>query len=104
MKTEQDFLDWLEGASIYIGYARYGQLGGHGFVIASAYSDEDQLREDIEDLDGGDCDALEAADRISERKDIWLANNRDPAKAMQKLTDAMREYYFKNLNGQATTS
>ncbi len=34
-RTENDFLEWLSGASIYIGYARYGHLGGHGFVCAT---------------------------------------------------------------------
>jgi len=29
MKTEKDFLDWLSGATIYVGNCRYGQFGGH---------------------------------------------------------------------------
>jgi len=85
------FEDWISGASIYIGYARYGQLGGHGFVVASTYDESEDLREAVENLDGGDIEALDAADKIK-RMDCWYANDPDPAVAMQRLMGQMREF------------
>jgi hypothetical protein len=88
------FLDWVSGAAIYIGYARYGQLGGHGFVVASNYEDlGGELQRAVEDLDAGDIEALAAADRIAVMKDCWYANDPDPLVAMAKLMDKMREVH-----------
>ena len=89
-----DFLEWLSGAAIYIGYARYGQLGGHGFVAASNYDDASgDLQTAVENLDAGDIDALEAAARIEAMKNCWYANDPDPVVAMAKLMDKMREHH-----------
>ena len=90
------FLDWLEGAAIYIGYARYGQLGGHGFVIASNYDDAaGKLERAVNDLDAGDNEALEAAEVIRNMPGCWYANDPDPIVAMANLMDKMREYHRK---------
>ena len=91
-----NFLTWLSGASIYIGYARYGQLGGHGFVFASGYDDSDALADAVDDLDAGDNEALQAADAIEERAKAgrcWYANDPDPVVAMARLMDQMREHH-----------
>lgn len=87
------FLDWVAGASIYVGYARYGQLGGHGFVVASSYDSNDDLRDAVEDLDAGDIDALASEKRIAEMRGCWYANDPDPLVAMAKLMDKMREFH-----------
>lgn len=85
------FEDWVSGASIYIGYARYGQLGGHGFVVASRYDDSGELRAAVDDLDGGDIEALQAAEKIA-AMDCLYANHPDPAVAMQLLMAKLREF------------
>lgn len=59
MKTN-GFLEWISGASIYIGYARYGQLGGHGFVVATKYDESESLEHAVQDLSAGDNEALDA--------------------------------------------
>lgn len=97
IKTTHDFIEWLSGAAIYIGYARYAQLGGHGFVCVSKYDEADDLQRWTEDLDAGDDDALRAADSIIE-SGAWIANDPDPAVAMAKLVSMMEHYYFHELN------
>lgn len=89
--ANSSFDEWISGASIYIGRARYGQLGGYGFVVASKYEESEELRNAVEDLDGGDFEALEAEKRI-EKMDCWYANHPDPAVAMQLLMGKMREF------------
>ena len=91
--TEDDFLDWLECAAIHINYCRYGQLGGHGFACISAYDWTEELEELVADLDGGDLEALDAAEKIESMR-CWIGKDRDPAKAMQNLLDKMRAHYF----------
>lgn len=92
-----DFLTWLEGAAIYIGYARYGQLGGHGFVVASNYDDASgALQNAVDELGAGDHEALQAAERIEQMTKAggcWYANDPDPAVAMAMLMGKMREYH-----------
>ena len=85
------FEDWISNASIYIGYARYGQLGGHGFVVATCYGESGELEKAVYDLDAGDNEAL-AAGHIIEEMDCWYANDPDPAVAMQKFMAQMREF------------
>lgn len=100
-RIEKDFIEWLSGASFEVGYARYGQLGGHGFVAATAYDFSDTLRGYIHDLDGGDIDALYAADYIESKSDCWHSNDPHPVVAMNMLVNQLREYYYKDLNNQA---
>ncbi len=88
------FEDWISNASIYVGYSRYGRLGGHGFVIASYYTESEELEKAVDNLDAGDSgkdNALDAA-KIVENMDCWYANDPDPAVAMQKLMGQMREF------------
>lgn len=84
------FEEWVSQASIYIGYARYGQLGGHGFVVATAYDNCEDLRQAVEDLDAGDHEALRAGERIM-AMDCLYASSPDPAIAMQLLMGKLRE-------------
>ena len=100
-RTEEEFLNWISGASIYIGYARYGQLGGHGFVCVGDYGEDEILRSWVDDLNGGDHEALSAAQNIT-KMNCWLGNDRDPAKAMQKMLDMARQYYYYELNDGKT--
>jgi len=97
-RTEDDFIEWLGGASFYTCYARYGQLGGHGFVVASDYDYNEWLEKEVFNLNGGDIEALEAADLIQEL-DCWYVNDPNPATAMTLIVDKMRKYYFKAFNG-----
>ena len=88
------FEDWICSATIYVGYSRYGRLGGHGFVIATCYDESEVLEKAIHNLDAGDSgedNALDAA-TIVEEMDCWYANDPDPAVAMQKLMGKMREF------------
>lgn len=85
------FEEWISGAKIYIGYARYAQLGGHGFVAASCYDESKQLQDAIDDLTGGDNEAIAAAE-IIEKMDCFYANHPDPAVAVQLLMGKMREF------------
>lgn len=87
------FTEWLTGAAFYVGYARYGQLGGHGFVVACTYDHDEKLRAAVEDLDAGDDDALRAAEVIA-AMGCWYANDPNPALAMMKVVDKMRDYHL----------
>lgn len=97
-RTEQDFIEWISGASIYIGYARYGQFGGHGFVCASKYDESEKLRGLVECLDGGDDEALNAEGAIAKMDGVWIGNDPDPAKSMQKMLNKAKKFYFYELN------
>jgi hypothetical protein len=84
------FEDWIAGATIYIGRARYG-WPGVGFVAASCYDKSEQLREAVENLAGDDQEASDAADVI-EQMNCFYACDPDPAIAMQKLMGKMRDF------------
>ena len=92
-KQENDFLEWLSGADIYVGYCRYGHLGGHGFVVVSNYDGNDELAELVLELNAGDIEAGYAEKYIKE-KAKWIFKSQNPATAMADLVDAMRKYYF----------
>ena len=98
MSKYTEFYDWLGGAEIYIGYARYAQFGEWGFVVASAYDEDEQLEEYVKNLSGGDCEALDAADEIKKNPKYKYAFDRSPSKAMQKLEHIMREWQNKIIN------
>jgi hypothetical protein len=99
-RTENDFIDWLSCASIYIGYARYGQLGGHGFVCVGDYDGSDEIATKVDDLNGGDIEALDAGDWLA-RRNVWIGNDPDPSKAMAMMVEQARRYYFDVLNAPA---
>jgi hypothetical protein len=101
MRTEADFIEWLSGASIYVGYARYGQLGGHGFVCVGTYDWSDDIARWTDDLNGGDIEALDAADRLASQDGVWLGNDPDPSRAMAKMMERARRFYFDVLNAPA---
>lgn len=89
---DEKFLEWLCGATIYIEYNRYGYIWGHGFVCASKYVDDGQLREAVADLACGDMEANDAA-CVIEKSGAWIGVDPNPAKAMALLVDKMREYW-----------
>lgn len=97
MRTESDFLEWLQGISIYVGWDRYGALGG-GFVCVSAYNESEELANAVDNLDAGDDEASNAADCIISFPYAWYASNANPAIAMLDLVDKIRNYYFNELN------
>ena len=99
MKTESDFLDWLSGLSIFVGYARYGQFG-HGIVCASTSNGEDrELKTAVYNLDvSDDNEALEAADIILDMEHCWYGCDPNPVKAMEIMVEKMRRYYFDELH------
>lgn len=99
MRTEEDFLEWLGGSSIYIGYARYAQFGPHGFVCVSRYEEDEMLQNATSDLDAGDQDAIDAAELIR-KSGCWWACDSNPAVAMSELVEQIRRYYFDELNKQ----
>ena len=96
-RTEAEFFEWLSGAEISINYCRYGQLGGHGFLCATSYDDGGETAALVDELDGGDIDALEAAEKL-EKNGCWYGNDIDPSKAMEKMLEQIRQYYFYELN------
>lgn len=96
MRTEEEFIEWLQGGSIYIGHDRYGKFG-HGFLCASLYEENDELEEAVSMLDAGDFDAANAAEQI-EAQVAWCVCHKDPAEAMRQLVEKMRIYYFNELN------
>ena len=99
--SEDDiFLEWLAGADIYTGYCRYGQINGHGFLCASSYDENEDLETAVDNLDGGDLEALDAGKYI-EDSDYWYSSNKCPSKAMADLVRQMRNYYYE-LNGYKT--
>jgi len=99
MRTEDDFLEWLNQADIYIGWDRYAQFEHWGFVCATSYNENDQLREDIESIGcAGDIEAMEAGSRIKADSDCWCASHKNPAIAMTELVEKLRRYYFDELN------
>jgi hypothetical protein len=100
MKTEKDFLEWLYGASFYHGTTRYGQFPGY-HIFVTRYDSDDELRQLVDDLEGGDVEALDAGYKLAEMQkigEIWLAYNDNPAVAMIHLVAQIRGYYFNILN------
>lgn len=88
------FDEWMTGATIYIEFDRYGEYSAHGFVAVSAYSDDDLLRDAVEDLAGGDNDMFEARELINKMvKDgnAWVGAGSLPSDACKNLEDKMRE-------------
>jgi len=99
-KTEKDFLAWLYGAKFYNGTTRYRQFPGH-HVFVTKYDTDDDLRDLVDDLEGGDNEAIAAGEklaRLKEKGDIRLEFDDNPSKAMEKLVEKMRVYYFDVLN------
>lgn len=99
-RTEKDFFDWLYGASFYHGTTRYGQFGGR-HVFATKYDESEELRDLLDDLEGGDFEAIQAGIKIQkmyDNKEIWMAYNDNPAIAMTDLVNQIRFYYFNVLN------
>ena len=100
MRTEKDFLDWLYGATFYHGTCRYGQFPGY-HVFATAYDYDEELRDLLDDLEGGDYEAIRAAEilvEMQESNEIWLATDDNPGLAMMNLTKQLRTFYFNKLN------
>ncbi len=78
-------------------YDRYGYINGHGFVVASSIDDDSILKRAVEMLQDGDVPAMEAAEYI-EQHAAFLASDKDPVKAMEKVREQMREKW-KSMNG-----
>ena len=93
MPERQDFLKWLSGAYIYIGYDRYAQFGYHGFVVASQYYESDELKKYINDLNSDDVPALKAFEKLKDMK-YCIGLGKDPSFAMQILVDGLRKSYL----------
>ena len=93
---EATFEDWIRSASIYVGYARYGQLGGRGFVIVACYNEPEEtkiaLEKAVHELDIESAYEGIAAGRVIRKADCWYANDPDPSIAMQKLMGKMRKF------------
>jgi len=100
--NEDDFTNWLAGASIYIGYDRYGLLGVQGFVCATVYDESEELREAVDNLNAGDQDALSASNYIKATGTL-VGSSKVPAIAMMKMESAARLYYNHALNGEPLT-
>ena len=104
IRTEADFFEWLSAAIFYIGYNRYGYTWGHGFMVATRYSDDAVLADAVDTLSAGDYDASEARDVIVnaiKTRDVWCAVNENPAIAMNVVVEAIKDYYFNVLNKEA---
>ena len=101
MIRESDFIEWLYGVSFYHGTTRYGQFPGNHVFVAKYDSIDYDLRELLDDMEGGDNEGVDAGFKIqamADRGEIWLAYNDNPATAMQELYDKIRDYYFNVLN------
>jgi hypothetical protein len=97
---DRNFLNWVSAAVFYIGYCRYGQINGHGFLVATMYEENEFLRDAVDDLSGGDIEAIQAAICIEEDlSKCFYATDEDPAKAMEKLMITLKRYY-KKMNGE----
>jgi hypothetical protein len=97
MKKEADFLEWLSGARFYTGYCRYGQIGRYGHFVACNYDESEELGLLVDDLSGGDVEALDAPDKIF-KICRWHQTDKNPALAMMLVICDMRDYYFNVLN------
>jgi hypothetical protein len=96
----KDFFDWLYGCKIYHGTTRYGQFNGH-HVFATNYGEDDSLRDLLDDLEAGDIEALDAAQKLNDlvnKEEIWMTYNDDPRIAMKELIDKIEYFYFNVLN------
>jgi hypothetical protein len=101
-RTEKDFLEWLyAGSPFYIGSVRYGQFPGLFMIVAQYGFASDELKELVDDLEGGDYEAIEAGQKLAKMEvdgDIWLAADDDPEIAMKKIMEKIRKYYFEVLH------
>lgn len=102
MRTEEDFLEWLVGCRFYTGYCRHGQFGGYGHFIATCYDEDEHLGLLVDDLSGGDLEAIDAPDKIIKTAK-WYSNHKNPEVAMSDIVSQMRNYYFLVLNKDSPT-
>jgi hypothetical protein len=104
MKTEKEFTDWLYMFKFFHGTCRYHQFpGAHVFVAVPVFDEE--LRELVDDLEGGDHEALRAAEelqRLHDSDEIIMAYSDYPHVAVEEIYKKLRKYYFDVLNAEAT--
>ena len=94
MSKYASFEEWMGGATVYIVHDRYGEYSPHGFVAVSGYSEDDKLREAVEDLQGGDNDMMTARDYLNALETsgkLWIGVGALPSEACANLETKMRE-------------
>ncbi len=94
-----DFYEWLNGTGwvFSIGWCRYAQFGEWEYLACASIMD-DKVVEYVNDLDGSDCEAIDAADelkRLAEKEEIYIATDKDPAEAMKKVIEQLKEVHKK---------
>lgn len=92
----KEFKAFLECVSFYHGYARYGQFpGNHVFTATIDFYDE-KLYELMQNLDGGDCEALDASNKINmivKEGDCFIGSDDNPIKAIRQCTFQIRSFF-----------
>jgi len=95
--TERDFLFWLNAdVKFYMQSDRYGQFCSFGVVCVADFHEDEQLREDVDNLEAGDHEAIEAGERIKANCK-WYESDLNPVLAMDKLVGRIRKFYFEEL-------
>lgn len=103
MKKEEQFLEWLYacGTVFYHGTDRYNQFAGyHVFGWDKDFGIEKRY-ELFSDLEGGDCEALDAGGEIKElmsAREIIVVSHNDPGIAMYQLMTQIRKYYYNDFS------
>ena len=63
LRTDTDFLKWVNGGSFYLGYVRYSTLFRGEMRCALSLVENDELRKSVDDVGSpGDMVAVDAAE------------------------------------------
>ena len=50
LRTDTDFLKWVNGGSFYLGYVRYSTLFRGAMLCAISWDEDDELRKLVDDV------------------------------------------------------
>lgn len=105
LRTNTDFLRWVNGASFYLGYVSYSTLFPGAMLCAISSDKDDDLGKLVDDIGTrGDMVAIDAAEKIMEKvyaDEWWVGSDDNPALAVNKALNAIRRHYYQELHNQA---
>lgn len=105
LRTNTDFLSWVNGASFYVGFVRYSTLFPGAMLCAISRHKDDDLGQLVDEIGSpGNMVALDAAEKIMEKVydgEWWIGSDDNPAVAVNNALNAIRRHYYQVLNDQA---
>lgn len=87
-----EFKDWVSNFEFNVGWDRYSYHGSWDFVVTAECSPlDDTVKNLVSDLDGGDIEAYEALNKLTENKNITMEWAETPDIAMNNVIKALRK-------------